>query len=53
MHEKFSSPSRKRSLSESIKRSEEKLAKAQEAREKFLEKEAQKFKGIVKKVFII
>ncbi len=53
MHEKFSSPSRKRSLSESIKRSEEKLAKAQEAREKFLEKKAQKFKGIVKKVFII
>ena len=52
LHEKLSSPSRKRNASptESIKRHEEKLAKAQEAREKLLEKKAEKFKGIVKKV---
>jgi hypothetical protein len=53
MHEKLSSPSRKRSISESFRIHEEKLAKAQEAREKFLEEKAQRFKGIVKKVFII
>lgn len=46
----FSSPSRKRSLSETIRRHEEKLAKAQEAREKYLEEKAQKFKDIARKV---
>lgn len=45
IHEKLSSPSRKRSLSESIKRHNEKLAKAQEMREKLLEEKAGKFKG--------
>lgn len=52
LHEKLSSPSRKRNSSptESIKRHEEKLEKAREAREKILEDKKQKFKGIVKKV---
>ncbi|CAG2113117.1 unnamed protein product, partial [Medioppia subpectinata] len=51
IHEKLSSPSRKRNASptESIKKHEEKLAKAQEAREKYLEEKAQKFKSIFKK----
>lgn len=53
LHEKLSSPSRKRrnaSPTESIKRHEEKLAKAQEQRERLLEEKAQKFRGIAKKV---
>jgi len=45
MHEKLSSPSRKRSISESIKRHEEKCAKAREVREKLLEEKKGKFKG--------
>ncbi|XP_076350517.1 SCAPER domain-containing protein short spindle 3 isoform X1 [Tachypleus tridentatus] len=49
MHEKLSSPYRKKSRSETIRRHEEKLAKAQEQREKFLEERAHKFKDIVKK----
>lgn len=50
LHEKFSSPSRKRSLHDTLRKQEEKQAKAQEAREKLLEEKAGKFKGIVKKV---
>lgn len=49
VHEKLSSPSRKRSLSETIRRHEEKFVKAQEAREKYLVKKAEKFKEIAKK----
>lgn len=47
---KFSSPSRQRSVNETLRKAEEKQAKAQEAREKLLEQKAGKFKGIVKKV---
>lgn len=50
LHEKFSSPSRRRPIGETLKKHEEKQAKAQEAREKLLEKKAEKFKGIFKKV---
>ncbi|KAJ6220990.1 hypothetical protein RDWZM_006802 [Blomia tropicalis] len=50
LHEKFLSPSRKRSINETLRKQEEKQAKAQEAREKLLEMKARKFKGIVKKV---
>ncbi|XP_067145226.1 S phase cyclin A-associated protein in the endoplasmic reticulum isoform X2 [Centruroides vittatus] len=50
MHEKLSSPYRKRSLSESIRRHEEKQLKAQEKREKLLEEKTQRFKDIAKKV---
>lgn len=50
MHEKLSSPYRKRSISESIRRHEEKQLKAQEKREKLLEEKTQRFKDIAKKV---
>lgn len=50
LNEKFLSPSRKRSVNDTLKKQEEKQAKAQEAREKLLEQKAGKFKGIVKKV---
>lgn len=50
MHEKLSSPSRKRSLSESIRRHEEKQAKAQEQRERLLEEKAQRLRDLSKKV---
>lgn len=50
MHEKLSSPFRKRSLSETIRRHEEKQLKAQEQRERLLEEKAQRFKDIAKKV---
>lgn len=50
LNEKFLSPSRKRSEKDTLKKQEEKQAKAQEAREKLLEQKAGKFKGIVKKV---
>ena len=49
-HEKFSSPSRRRPVGDTLKKQEEKQAKAQEAREKLLEKRAEKFKDIFKKV---
>lgn len=52
LNEKFLSPSRKRSEKDTLKKQEEKQAKAQEAREKLLEQKAGKFKGIVKKVLI-
>uniref|UniRef100_T1JJ52 S phase cyclin A-associated protein in the endoplasmic reticulum N-terminal domain-containing protein n=1 Tax=Strigamia maritima TaxID=126957 RepID=T1JJ52_STRMM len=50
LHEKLSSPSRKRSLTESIRRQEEKQAKAQEQRERLLENKAQKLRDLAKKV---
>ncbi|KAH7642290.1 S phase cyclin A-associated protein in the endoplasmic reticulum [Dermatophagoides farinae] len=50
LHEKFSSPSRRRPVGDTLKKQEEKQAKAQEAREKLLEKRAEKFKDIFKKV---
>ncbi|KAG8186344.1 hypothetical protein JTE90_005872 [Oedothorax gibbosus] len=49
MHEKLSSPFRKKSLYESIRECNEKQLKAQEQREKVLEEKAQKFKIIQKK----
>ncbi|GAB6032468.1 Sentrin-specific protease 3, variant 2 [Chamberlinius hualienensis] len=50
IHEKLSSPSRKRSITESIRRHEEKQAKAQEQREKIMEEKALKWKEISKKL---
>lgn len=52
LNEKFLSPSQKRSEKDTLKKQEEKQAKAQEAREKLLEQKAGKFKGIVKKVLV-
>ncbi|XP_066969549.1 calponin homology domain-containing protein DDB_G0272472 isoform X1 [Macrobrachium rosenbergii] len=50
IHEKLSSPSRKRSLSEKMKRYEEKLAKAQELREKLMQAKTDKLKDLFKKI---
>ncbi|XP_041368971.1 S phase cyclin A-associated protein in the endoplasmic reticulum-like [Gigantopelta aegis] len=50
MHEKLSSPSRKRSPTESRRRHEEKQAKAQELRKKFLQDKADRLKELSKKV---
>ncbi|CAC5420269.1 S phase cyclin A-associated protein in the endoplasmic reticulum [Mytilus coruscus] len=50
MHEKLSSPSRKRSPTESKKRHEEKQAKAQEQREKLMQEKAERLKELSKKV---
>ncbi|XP_068244843.1 S phase cyclin A-associated protein in the endoplasmic reticulum isoform X2 [Palaemon carinicauda] len=50
IHEKLSSPSRKRSLSEKMKRYEEKLAKAQELREKLIQAKTDKLKDLFKKI---
>ncbi|XP_064608297.1 S phase cyclin A-associated protein in the endoplasmic reticulum-like isoform X2 [Liolophura sinensis] len=50
MHEKLSSPSRKRSLTESRKRHEAKQAKAQELREKLLTEKAERLRDLSKKV---
>ncbi|RWS30069.1 uncharacterized protein B4U80_00414 [Leptotrombidium deliense] len=49
MHEKFVSPSRSLSPSESIRRREMREAKANETRERILEEKAQKFKASAKK----
>ncbi|XP_062612464.1 S phase cyclin A-associated protein in the endoplasmic reticulum-like isoform X2 [Saccostrea cucullata] len=50
MHEKLSSPSRKRSPTESRKRHEQKQAKARELREKLMQEKAERLKDISKKV---
>ncbi|XP_067932138.1 S phase cyclin A-associated protein in the endoplasmic reticulum-like [Watersipora subatra] len=50
MHEKLSSPSRKRSVMESKKRHEERQAKAAELRERFRQEKAEKVKDLTKKV---
>ncbi|KAK3096644.1 hypothetical protein FSP39_001987 [Pinctada imbricata] len=50
MHEKLSSPSRKRSPTESKKRHEQKQAKARELREKLLQEKAERLKDLSKKV---
>ncbi|XP_076464959.1 S phase cyclin A-associated protein in the endoplasmic reticulum-like isoform X2 [Babylonia areolata] len=50
MHEKLSSPSRKRSPTESRRRHEEKQAKAQELREKLLQEKAERLRELSKKV---
>ncbi|KAK7501611.1 hypothetical protein BaRGS_00007042, partial [Batillaria attramentaria] len=50
MHEKLSSPSRKRSPTESKRRHEEKQAKAQELREKLLQEKAERLRDLSKKV---
>ncbi|KAK8737999.1 hypothetical protein OTU49_004339, partial [Cherax quadricarinatus] len=50
IHEKLSSPSRKRSLSEKMRRHEEKLAKAQELRENFIQAKTDKLKDLFKKI---
>ncbi|XP_042882027.1 S phase cyclin A-associated protein in the endoplasmic reticulum-like isoform X3 [Penaeus japonicus] len=50
IHEKLSSPSRKRSLSEKMRRHEEKLAKAQELREKLIQAKTDKLKDLFKKI---
>ncbi|XP_056020838.1 S phase cyclin A-associated protein in the endoplasmic reticulum-like isoform X2 [Ostrea edulis] len=50
MHEKLSSPSRKRSPTESRKRHEQKQAKARELREKLMQDKAERLKEISKKV---
>ncbi|KAG1687950.1 S phase cyclin A-associated protein in the endoplasmic reticulum [Nymphon striatum] len=50
MHEKLSSPSRKRSVKETRQRHEEKQAKAQEQRERILEDKAQKLRDQSKKI---
>ncbi|XP_023932135.1 S phase cyclin A-associated protein in the endoplasmic reticulum-like isoform X1 [Lingula anatina] len=50
MHEKLSSPSRKRSAVESKKRHDEKQAKAQELREKLLQEKAERLKELSNKV---
>ncbi|XP_078316158.1 S phase cyclin A-associated protein in the endoplasmic reticulum-like isoform X2 [Crassostrea virginica] len=50
MHEKLSSPSRKRSPTESRKRHEQKQAKARELREKLMQEKAERLKEISKKV---
>ncbi|XP_064618910.1 S phase cyclin A-associated protein in the endoplasmic reticulum-like isoform X2 [Lineus longissimus] len=50
MHEKLSSPSRKRSPGESRKRHEEKQQKAQELRERLLQEKAERLRELSKKV---
>lgn len=50
IHEKLSSPSRKRSLSEKMRRHEEKIAKAQELRENLMLAKTEKLKDLFKKV---
>ncbi|XP_025077165.1 LOW QUALITY PROTEIN: S phase cyclin A-associated protein in the endoplasmic reticulum-like [Pomacea canaliculata] len=50
MHEKLSSPSRKRSPTESRRRHEEKQAKAQELRERLLQEKAERLRELSKKV---
>ncbi|XP_014673059.1 PREDICTED: S phase cyclin A-associated protein in the endoplasmic reticulum-like [Priapulus caudatus] len=50
IHEKLSSPSRKRSLTESIRRHKEKQAKALELREKLMEDKALHLKELSRKV---
>lgn len=50
MHEKLSSPSRKRSPTESRRRHEEKQAKAQEQRERLLQDKAERLRDLSKKV---
>ncbi|KAK3743773.1 hypothetical protein RRG08_043505 [Elysia crispata] len=50
MHEKLSSPSRKRSPTESRRRHEEKQAKAQEQREKLMQEKAERLRDLSKKV---
>ncbi|XP_048254024.1 S phase cyclin A-associated protein in the endoplasmic reticulum-like [Haliotis rufescens] len=50
MHEKLSSPSRKRSPTESRRRHEEKQAKAQELREKLMQEKADRLRDLSKKV---
>lgn len=50
MHEKLSSPSRKRSPTESRKRHEQKQAKARQLREKLMQEKAERLKEISKKV---
>ncbi|XP_076067505.1 SCAPER domain-containing protein short spindle 3 isoform X2 [Oratosquilla oratoria] len=50
IHEKLSSPSRKRSLSEKVRRHEEKLAKAQELRGKLMLAKTDKLKDLFKRI---
>ncbi|KAG0418407.1 hypothetical protein HPB47_004872, partial [Ixodes persulcatus] len=50
MHEKLSSASRKRPLSETLQRHQEKQAKAQEQRERIREEKAQRCRDLSKKV---
>ncbi|XP_021362165.1 S phase cyclin A-associated protein in the endoplasmic reticulum-like isoform X2 [Mizuhopecten yessoensis] len=50
MHEKLSSPSRRRSPTESRKRHEEKQAKARELREKFMHEKSERLGELSKKV---
>ncbi|CAG0896893.1 unnamed protein product [Darwinula stevensoni] len=50
MHEKLSTQVRKRTSEETLKRHEEKQAKAQELREKLLEQKANKLKELSKKI---
>ncbi|XP_050730260.1 S phase cyclin A-associated protein in the endoplasmic reticulum-like isoform X1 [Eriocheir sinensis] len=50
IHEKLSSPSRKRSLSEKMRRHEEKIAKAQELRENLMLVKTEKLKDLFKKI---
>ncbi|CAL4114157.1 unnamed protein product, partial [Meganyctiphanes norvegica] len=50
IHEKLSSPSRKRSLSEKMRRHEEKLAKAQELRGKLMQAKTDKLKDLFKRI---
>lgn len=52
IHEKLSSPSRKRSLSEKMRRHEEKIAKAQELRENLMLAKTEKLKDLFKKVIM-
>lgn len=52
IHEKLSSPSRKRSLSEKMRRHEEKIAKAQELRENLILAKTEKLKDLFKKVIV-
>ncbi|XP_042206932.1 S phase cyclin A-associated protein in the endoplasmic reticulum-like isoform X3 [Homarus americanus] len=50
IHEKLSSPSRKRSLSEKMRRHEERLAKAQELRGNLIQAKTDKLKDLFKKI---
>lgn len=50
MHEKLSSPSRKRSPTESKKRAEQKQAKAQELRDKLMQEKSERLRIIGQKV---
>jgi len=50
MHEKLSSPSRKRSPTESRRRHEAKQAKAQELRERLLQEKAERLRELSRKV---